>query len=195
VEPEPRLIVSRPSFPPILCLKVLFSLVQPPSHLHFVVVQSAGMQIPTSLLGLMRCRYPLPLKAVHLVENSLSFNHDHLNISCPDIPCVLENSVGGAARSTQLVTLCIMVNITLPNLYSSLPSIPTEDHVLPQKKLLYQDTFNFPLPNIFYPCHITKPSNLRLAMLYHRVGKRCRLLVLRISPYCSRLGRSSHEAD
>jgi hypothetical protein len=139
--------------------------------------KSGGMQIPTSLLGLMRCRYPLPLKLVYLVENSLSFNHNHLNISCPDIPCVLENSVGGAARSTQPVTLCIMVNITPPNLYSSLPSIPTEDHVLPQKKLLYRDAFSSPLPNIFFPCRITKPSSLRLAMPYHRVGKRFCLLI------------------
>jgi hypothetical protein len=106
------------------------------------------MQIPTSLLGLMRCRYPLPLKAVYLVENSLSFNHNHLNISCPDIPCVLENSVGGAARSTQLVTLCIMVNITPPNLYSSLSSIPTEDHT---QEVIIPGRIQFPAPKQFLP--------------------------------------------
>ena len=39
--------------------------------------------------------------------------------------CVLGNGVGGAARSTQPVTLHIRVNITPPTLYNSPPSIPT----------------------------------------------------------------------
>ena len=58
-------------------------------------------------------------------KNSLSFHH--LNISRPDIPCVLENGVGEAARSTQPVTLYITVNITPPDPYNSAPNIPIED--------------------------------------------------------------------
>jgi hypothetical protein len=50
-----------------------------------------------------------------------------MNISRAGIPCVLENDVGEAARSTQPVTLYITVNITPPNLYNSSPSIPTGD--------------------------------------------------------------------
>ncbi len=49
-----------------------------------------------------------------------------MNVSLADIPCVLENDVGEAARSTQPVTLYIAVNITPPNLYNTPPSIPTE---------------------------------------------------------------------
>ena len=52
---------------------------------------------------------------------------NRLNISRADIPCVLENDVGETARSTQQVTLYIMINIKPPTLYSSPPSIPTED--------------------------------------------------------------------
>ena len=69
---------------------------------------------------------------VRFVENSLSFNH--LNVSCTDIPCVLGNGVGGAAQSTQPVTLHISVNITPPTLYNSLPSIPTEDGSSPAEE-------------------------------------------------------------
>ena len=50
-----------------------------------------------------------------------------MNVSLADIPCVLENGVGEAARSTQPVTLYITVNITPPNLYNTPPCIPTED--------------------------------------------------------------------
>jgi hypothetical protein len=69
----------------------------------------------------MRCRYPRFLKVVRFVGNSLSFNR--LNISCADIPYVLENSVGEAVRSTRPVTLYITVDIT----YNGLPIIPTRD--------------------------------------------------------------------
>jgi hypothetical protein len=62
---------------------------------------------------------------VRFVENSLSSNQ--LNISRVDIPCILENDVGEAARSMQLITLHITVNITPPHLYKSPPSIPTKD--------------------------------------------------------------------
>jgi hypothetical protein len=51
---------------------------------------------------------------------------DQTNILRTDIPCVLGNGVGGAARSTRPVTLYITVNITRPNLYNSSPSIPTK---------------------------------------------------------------------
>ena len=47
---------------------------------------------------------------VRFVEYFLSFNQ--LNISRADIPCVLKNDDGEAARSTQPVTLYITVNIT-----------------------------------------------------------------------------------
>ena len=80
----------------------------------------------------MRCRYPRPLKVVRFVENSLSFYQ--LNISRVDIPCVLENDVVEAARSTQPVTLHIRVNITPPTLYNSPPSIPTEDGSSPAEE-------------------------------------------------------------
>jgi hypothetical protein len=71
----------------------------------------------------MRYRYPRPLKVVRFVEHFLSFNQ--VNVSRADIPCVLENDVAEAARSTQPVTLYITVNITPPTLYNSPPSIPT----------------------------------------------------------------------
>jgi hypothetical protein len=69
---------------------------------------------------------------VRFVGNSLSFNQ--LNILRADIPCVLENDVGEAARSTQLVTLHITVNITPPNLYISPSSIPTNDDDSPAEQ-------------------------------------------------------------
>jgi len=47
---------------------------------------------------------------VRFIQESLSFKQ--LNISRADIPCVLENDGGEAARSTQPVTLYITVNIT-----------------------------------------------------------------------------------
>ena len=62
---------------------------------------------------------------VRFVENSLLLNQ--LNISRADIPCILENDVGEAARSTQPVTLYITVNITPPNLYDSPQRIPKGD--------------------------------------------------------------------
>jgi hypothetical protein len=74
----------------------------------------------------MRCRYPWPLKVVRFVENYFLFNQ--LNVPRADIPCVLGNGVGGAARSAQSVTLYITVNVIPPNLHNSPPSIPTVDH-------------------------------------------------------------------
>ena len=57
----------------------------------------------------MRCKYPWPLEVVRFVENSLSFNQ--LNVLRADIPCVLENTVGEAARS-QPITLYVTIHIT-----------------------------------------------------------------------------------
>jgi hypothetical protein len=72
---------------------------------------------------------------VRFVKNSsLSFNQ--LNISRADIPCVLENNVGEAARSTQPVTLYITVNITPPNLYNSPSSIPIKDDDSPAEEAI-----------------------------------------------------------
>ena len=53
---------------------------------------------------------PLASQIISFVENSLSFNQ--LNILRADIPCVLKNGVGEAARSKLPVTLYIAVNIT-----------------------------------------------------------------------------------
>ena len=57
----------------------------------------------------MRSKYPWPLEVVRFVENSLSFNQ--LNMLRADIPCVLENTVGEAARS-QPITLYVTIHIT-----------------------------------------------------------------------------------
>jgi hypothetical protein len=62
---------------------------------------------------------------VRFLENSFSFNQ--LTISRADIPCILENDVAEAARSTQPVTLYITVKVMPPTLYNSPPSIPTAD--------------------------------------------------------------------
>ena len=67
---------------------------------------------------------PLASQSGSFIETSLTSNQ--LNISHADIPCVLENGIGGA-RSTQPVTLYITVNITPPNPYSSPPSKRTEN--------------------------------------------------------------------
>ena len=86
---------------------------------------------------------------VRFVENSLSFNQ--LNISPADIPCVLENDLGEAARSTQPVTLYITVNITPPNVYNSLPSIPTEDDDSPAEEATIPGRIQFPAPEHLLP--------------------------------------------
>ncbi len=82
---------------------------------------------------------------VRFLEIFLLFNQ--LNVSRADIPCVLGNRIGGAARSNQSVTLYITVNITPPSLHNS-PTVrddppaegatilgriqlPVPEHVLP----------------------------------------------------------------
>ena len=94
----------------------------------------------------MRCRYPRPLKVVRFLENYILFNH--LNISRADIPCVLENNIAEAARSTQPVTLYITVKITLPppTLYNSPPSIPTADDGSPAEEAPIAGRIQFPTP-------------------------------------------------
>ena len=91
----------------------------------------------------MRCRYPQSLKMVRFIEKYLSFNQ--LNISRADIPCVLENIVAEAARSTRPVTLYIKVNITTPTLYNSPPSIPTADDGSPANEAI-PGRISFPIP-------------------------------------------------
>ena len=94
----------------------------------------------------MRCRYPQPLKVVRFLENSLLFNQ--LNISRADIPCVLENDAG---RSTQPVTLYIIINITPPDPYNSPPSIPTEDVDSPADKTTTSGPIQFSTPEHHLP--------------------------------------------
>ena len=103
----------------------------------------------------MRCSSHWSLKAVRVVENSLSFNQ--LNISCADIPCVLKNDAGKAARSTQPVTLYITVNITPPNLYNSPPSIPTENDDLPAEEATVPGRIQFPAPEHISPLSHHQP--------------------------------------
>ena len=99
-----------------------------------------------------------------------------LNISCADIPCVLENGVVGGARSTQPVnidryvecgTLHITVNITppSPNLHNSPQVYQPKITILPPKKLLYRDAFDSPSLNLFYACRITDPSKVDRLLL------------------------------
>ena len=80
----------------------------------------------------MRRKYPQPPEVVRFVENSFLFNQ--LNISRADIPCILEDNGEEAGRSMQPVTLYITVNIAPPNLYKSLPSIPSEDDSSPAEE-------------------------------------------------------------
>jgi hypothetical protein len=103
----------------------------------------------------MRCGYPWPLKVVRFLENSLSFNQ--LNISRADIPCVLANDVGEAARPTQPVTLYITVNITPPNLYNSPPRIPTEDGDSPADEATIPGRIQFPAPEHRLPLSHHQP--------------------------------------
>ena len=97
----------------------------------------------------MRCGYPWFLKMVRFVENSLVFHQ--LNISRADIPCVLENDVEEAARSTQPVTLYITVNTTPPNLYDSPPSMPTRDVEFLAEDATTPGRIQFPTPEHLLP--------------------------------------------
>jgi hypothetical protein len=103
----------------------------------------------------MRCRYPWPLKVVRFVKNNLSFNQ--LNIWHADIPCVLDNDVREAARSTQPVTLYITVNIIPPNLYNSPPSIPANDDDCPAEEATIPGRIQFPTPEHLLPLSDHQP--------------------------------------
>jgi hypothetical protein len=81
---------------------------------------------------------------VRFAENSLSSNQ--LNTSRADIPCVLENGGGEAARSTQPVTLYITINITPSSLYNGPPSIPIEDDNSPAEEATTPGRVQFPVP-------------------------------------------------
>ena len=81
---------------------------------------------------------------VRFIENFCLF--DQLNISCADIPCVLESGIGETARATQPVTLYITVNITPPTLYNSSPSIPTRDDDSPAEEATMPGRIQFPTP-------------------------------------------------
>jgi hypothetical protein len=73
----------------------------------------------------------------------IPFRSIQLNISRADIPCVLDNDVGEAARSTQQVTLYI---ITLPILNNSPPSIPPEDDGSPAEEATISGRIQIPAP-------------------------------------------------
>ena len=108
----------------------------------------SDLHTPTSLWGPMRLRYHQPLKVVRFVQNFLLICQP--NVSHADIPCVLENVVGEAARPTQLITLYITVNITPQNLYNrpstKVDDSPAED-TIPERIL-------FPAPE-----HFSSPSH------------------------------------
>jgi hypothetical protein len=92
---------------------------------------------------------------VRFVENSLSFYQ--LNISRADIPCVLENDVGEAARSTPPITLYITVNITPPDLCNSPPCMPTEDDDSLSEEATIPGRIQFPSPEHFLPLSHHQP--------------------------------------
>ena len=75
-------------------------------------------------------------------------------MSCADIPCVLGgNGVGGAARSTQPVTLYITVDITPPTLYNIPPSIPTANDSSPTEEALIPGRIQPSSPEHPLPLH------------------------------------------
>ena len=154
MEPEPGYVVRFPSFRPILWLNVPFSLVQPSSHLTLNLYAKRSAH-PDILIGTHEMAIPQASQSGSFVENSLSFNQ--MNISRADIACVLRNSVGGAARSTQPVTLYITVNITPPNPYNGPPGIPTEyDDSLAEATILGH--IQFPAPERLLPLSHYQPT-------------------------------------
>ena len=76
-----------------------------------------------------------------------------MNFSRADIPCVLEKGVGGAARSTQPVTLYITVNITPPNPHP----VPTEGDNSFATEATIQGRIQFPTPEHFLPLSYHQP--------------------------------------
>jgi hypothetical protein len=102
------------------------------------------------------------IKVVRFVENSPSVNQ--LNISRTDIPCVLGNGVGGAARLTHAVTLHIAVNVGPPNLHNSPPSTPTDYRDSPAKEATSPGCIQFPAPKRPLPLPHRQPVEADNAM-------------------------------
>jgi len=93
--------------------EVLFSLVEPSSHLTLCLYAKRSAH-PDILIGTHEMPIPLASQGGSFCSEFFSFNQ--LNILRADIPCVLKNDVREAARSAQPVTLYITVNITPPDL-------------------------------------------------------------------------------
>ena len=62
--------------------------------------------------------------------------------------------MGGAALSTQPITLYISVKITTPNLYISLPSVLNEDANIPAEETTIPERIQSPTPD-----HLSSPSH------------------------------------
>jgi hypothetical protein len=86
-----------------------------------------------------------------------SLSVDQSIISRTDIPCVLGNGVGGAARSTQPVTLYITINIISSSLYNSPPSIPTRYDDSPAEESTIPGRIQFPAPEHRLPLSYHQP--------------------------------------
>ena len=71
-----------------------------------------------------------------------------------EIQCVLGNGTGGAARSTQPVTLHIKINIIPPNLYNS---PPIEDVDSPAEEATIPRHIQFPTPEQVLPLSHHQP--------------------------------------
>jgi hypothetical protein len=84
------------------------------------------------------------------------FVHSTEHFARADIPCILQNDVGNAARSTQPVTLYITVKITPPNLYSS-PSIRTKDNDSPAEEATIPSPVPLPTPEHHLPLSHHQP--------------------------------------
>ena len=93
-----------------------------------------------------------------------------MNITRPDIPCVLENGVGGAAWSTQPVTLYITINIKPPDPYNSPPNIPTEDNVAEfhAEEATLTERIQIPTPEHLLPLSHHQPAETSNAMARSR---------------------------
>ena len=79
------------------------------------------------------------------------------SISRADIPCVLENGAGEAARSTQPVTLYITIIITPQNPDNSPSNIPIEDNNSFAAEATIQGRIQFPTPEHFLPLSHHQP--------------------------------------
>ena len=154
LEPEPGSIAGLPSFPPILRLKVSFSLVQPtsPLTLRLYAEQSGHPGIP---IGTRQIPVPPASQSGSFYrQSSLS---SPLNVSRADIPCILENNVGETAQSMQPVTLYISINIAPPKLHNNPSSMQTEDKVSLREETIIPGHTQFPAPGHFSPLSHSQP--------------------------------------